>query len=131
MLFHLSETKNLNILEPQIPECAIPMYEDIYTERVCFSDSIDGCLSALQDSPNEYYVYVPLKEISQDDIHKPTVYECRDTKYTHEVWMLKPVEVKCIGLIKSFASNFEKRYNSGRGRVTIFRYPYEWIEKDD
>ena len=50
-LYHLSKTKDLTILEPKVPECAVPMFEDTTTKRVCFSDNIEGCLSALQDGP--------------------------------------------------------------------------------
>ena len=67
MLYHLSQVNNLELLTPKVPECAIPMYEDTKTKRVCFSDSIDGCLSALQ-SPGKYYVYIPKENIQEDSI---------------------------------------------------------------
>lgn len=57
-LYHLSEDGTLNVLTPRVPECAIEMYEDVKTKRVCFSDFIEGCLSSLQDLPKKYYVYI-------------------------------------------------------------------------
>lgn len=127
MLYHLSRYKNLKILTPKVPETAISIYENITIQRVCFSDSIEGCLSALQDSPEKYYVYILDQEIEKNDLYYPTVNEVRDAKYTHEVWILKEVKVKCIGIIQSSNYDREKQYNSGRGRVTIYHYPYEWL----
>lgn len=87
MLYHLSTRGGLTELTPKIPECAVSIHEDTSTERVCFSDFIEGCLSALQDLPRKYYVYVPRNEIKDDDIYYPTVNDVRDAKYTHEVWI--------------------------------------------
>lgn len=62
-LYHLSQTPRIEILVPSIPKCAIPMYEDTSIRRVCFSNSISGCLSALQDIAGaEFYVYTPIEE---------------------------------------------------------------------
>ena len=129
MLYHLSEHKNLTLLTPRIPECAVSIYEDTVTKRVCFSDSIEGCLSALQDIPRKYYVYTPQELIQQNDLYYPTVNEVRDAKYTHEVWILQEVKVKLIGIIQSEYPDWKKRYNTGRGRIMYFHYPYNWIEK--
>ena len=58
MIYHLSMVEGLKQLIPKIPECAIEKYEDKQIKRICFSDSIDGCLSSLQQ-PGLYYVYIP------------------------------------------------------------------------
>lgn len=129
MLYHLSTIGNLSVLTPKIPECAVPIYEDVITPRVCFSDFIEGCLSALQDLPKRYYVYIPDEELDTSDLHYPTVYEVRDMKCTHEVWVTREVKVKCIGIIQSKEYDWKKDHNSGRGRITFFHYPYEWVEK--
>lgn len=131
MLYHLSLDETLTTLTPRIPECAVSIYEDTTTKRICFSDFIEGCLSALQDMPRKYCVYVPQDDISNDDIYYPTVKEVRDAKYTHEVWVLKEVKVKCIGVIESMDYDWSKQYNTGRGRTTFFHYPYRWVEKYD
>ncbi len=129
MLYHLSRDNKLKTLTPKVPECAVPGYEDTETKRVCFSDSVDGCLSAIQ-SPGKYYVYIPKEGIPQDSIYYPTVDDVRDAKYTHEVWILSEVKVKCMGIIKSSDMYyFTERHNSGRGRVTVFHYQYEWLRK--
>lgn len=128
ILYHLSVDDNLTLLTPRIPECAVSIYEDTSIKRVCFSDYIEGCLSALQDLPRKYYVYVPEEEIQESDIYYPTVDEVRDVKYTHEVWILKEVRVKHIGIIQSFDYDWSKAHNTGRGRIHFFHYPYKWIE---
>ena len=48
MLYHLSSDTNLKLLTPKIPNGAVPEYEEMTTPRVCFSDTIEGCLSAVQ-----------------------------------------------------------------------------------
>ena len=36
--------------------------------------------------------------------------------------------LKCIGAIKSPNIYTTESHNSGRGRVTVFHYQYEWIK---
>lgn len=132
MLYHLSEISDLTVLTPRIPRYAVSTHENVKIERVCFSDFIEGCLSALQDLPNKFYVYVPKYEIDKWDIYTPTVYEVIDAKFTHEVWVMKEVEVKCIGIIQSENWDWSKRHNTGiRRRTTFFHHPFKWIEKYD
>lgn len=126
MLYHLSLYPNLVELTPRVPECAVSMYEDTMTKRVCFSDSIKGCLSALQDSPNTHYVYIPEIEIPDSDIYYPKSYEVRDAEYTHEVWLLKPVKVKCVGIVESYDYYCIDRYECDDGYVAVFQYEYKF-----
>ena len=126
--YHLSEIGNLEVLTPRVPESLVAMWEDNKIKRVCFSDSIEGCLSALQ-MPGKYYVYTPRDVIHEDFIHYPTVDEVRDAKFTHEVWVLTEVPVKCIGIIETPDIYVKERCDSGRGIVNIFHYDYEWLKK--
>lgn len=119
----------MKVLTPKVPECAVSIYEDVVTKRVCFSDFIEGCLSALQDMPRKYYVYVPVGNIKEDALYIPTVDDVRDAKYTHEVWILNEIKVKCIGIIQSKDYDWKEQHNTGKGRTTFFHYPYEWIRK--
>ena len=114
MLYHLSTNKNLNILTPRIPECAISTYENTSMKRVCFSDYIGGCLSALQGIPTKYYVYVPYN-FQNENIYYPTENDVRDAKYTREIWYLNEINVKCIGAIKRFNYDYNKKYDTNRG----------------
>lgn len=129
MLYHLSTNGNLEVLTPRVPEGVVSMYEDTKTKRICFSDFIEGCLSSLYDIPRKYYVYIPECKVDEADIYYPTVDEVRDAKINHEVWITKEIKVKCIGIIQTDIWDWKKLHNSGRGRVTFFHYPYEWIEK--
>lgn len=125
LLYHLSTIKGLEILIPKVPETAISGLEDTSIKRVCFSDSIEGCLSALQDIPRKYYVYSPCEEVVP---YYPRVDEVRDAKYTHEVWVTKNVKVKCLGIIESWGPEGYKNHNSGRGRVAVLKYFYRWLD---
>lgn len=127
MLYHLSTNPNIKRLMPKIPSCAVGQYENLTAKRICFSDSIENCLSALQDIPNKFYVYTPIKE--NIATYTPTVNEVIDAKIHHEVWSFKAVNVKCIGIIQSENYTEVTRHNSGRGRVCFFKYPYKWIKK--
>lgn len=125
MWFHLSDDNGLTELTPKVPSCAIPMYENVSTKRICFSDSIDGCLSAL-DPPTDsmLYAYTPIEEINAI---KPDVNDVRDAKYTWEVWSLNKVQVKNIGKVMVIKLKESKNKNSGRGRVCIRTYDWKFI----
>lgn len=129
MLYHLTINGGLNKLTPKIPGIAISQYENTTIKRICFSDSINGCLSALQSIPSKYFVYTLDENVEDQYIHIPTVDEVRDAKYTHEVWILREVDVRCLGIIQSQNYDYSKRHNSGRGRVTIYHYPYKWVKQ--
>lgn len=71
-----------------------------YVARVCFADSIDGCLYSI--FPNgaydaEFYVHIPGNEVKVYSTTKDDVY---DSEITHELWVKEPVQMKCIGKIK-------------------------------
>lgn len=129
MLYHLSRDPNLTILTPKIPETAVAFNEDVSIPRVCFSPTIKGCLSALQDIGTEYYVYTPVNQ-------KLKGYSCKthviDAIITGERWIKKPVQVKKVGKIKSvFIGIGEKRFINYKGHkelVSKFIYTYEWKE---
>ena len=127
MLYHVSDQLNIEILTPKIPEIAIEENEDMTKKRVCFSDSISGCLSSI--GPSEamlYCVYTPID--SNIPIYNPTIYDVKDVEFTREVWVLQNVNVKLIGIITiKFSHN--SRYETIRGDVIIPNYTYEWVCK--
>lgn len=130
LLYHLSQNGYLSTLNPMVPECAVLAYEDCETERVCFCKTIAGCLAALQDSGGDFYVYVPKHDIP---IIKPRPEQVIDAKYTGEVWCLEPVDVICIGKIKSDDWYRCCEYNiMFRGKPEVvhrFYYKWRWIKK--
>ena len=130
MYYHLSVDGTLTVLTPKIPECAVSIYENVDTKRVCFADTIEGCLSALQDGPKDYYVYIPMMNLDDKNIYHPTVEDVRDAKYTGEIWVLDEVKVKCIGMIRCENYDWTKDHITIKGKTTFFHYPYKWIKEN-
>lgn len=99
-LFHLSFIDKLHstTMYPRVPNSAVNGYEDCITDRICFSNSIDNALAALQGCAGRYYVYIP-KNMELMNLYHPSVDEVFDAHITKEVWCLNPVEVVCIGSI--------------------------------
>lgn len=93
-----------NTLNPRIPDNYFTKhgYEDNKTPRVCFAPSIGKALIGLGRpvDDEEFYVHIPANRVDQKYIHKPTQKEVPDVKQTGEMWVLKPVKLKCIGKVK-------------------------------
>ena len=133
-LYHLSESNDIKVLHPQIPENGLAMYEELITPRVCFSDSVNGCLSAIQQGGElYYYVYVPVNDELKFII--PTKDQVCDAFLTGEVWMLHDVDVKCIGVIKTSGNyNIINRISiinriGKKDTVALYEYDWRWIDK--
>jgi hypothetical protein len=115
-------------LEPRIPSNFLTKngYEDSKTKRVCFSTSIDGCLTALSQNckGKEYYIHTPDGEYQ---VYKPTAQEVPDCKITKEVWVKEPVKIKCIAKIKvtDDDKNPGKKYTYGDGKSAEL-YGWKW-----
>lgn len=74
--------------------------EDNKTPRLCFADSITGCLAAQGTTifDNTYIVYVPKNP--KIKVRKPTKKQCPDAHITGEVWYTgKPIELVPIGTV--------------------------------
>ncbi|MCK9198321.1 MAG: hypothetical protein M0P49_01825 [Bacilli bacterium] len=127
MLFHVSYNPNLNTLIAGIPRVDSSYEENTSIERVCFSDSISGCLSAIWPvCCGPFYVYTPINNIR---IFKPTIYDVKDAKFTGEVWSLQDVEVRQIGSIYAKYKNVSK-YQTIRGEITVPNFTYEWVNNE-
>lgn len=126
MLFHLSIDKNLTCLSVRVPACCLSDREDTITKRVCFSDNIKGCLSALQQSDPFFYVYTPIN-LDEKYLYKPNSKQVPDCERTNETWYLKDVEVEFVGIIKISGIDSFNRYTNSNGReTTFFNYNYKW-----
>lgn len=97
ILVHLSSVADIEVLKSKVPETAV--FEDKRVSRVCFSDSIDKALSALQGDIGTYYVYSPKLE-DTSKFYKPSRSEVFDVDFTSEVWSLVDVPVRCIAKIE-------------------------------
>lgn len=111
-LFHVSlEPVSDGIFVPRVPRNVASM-EDTVTPRICFSESIIGCLAAIADFDNKIsctdfdyknscynaYIYsINTEDFSPEDfIPWNELYESNkvpDASITHEWWLLKPVKL--------------------------------------
>ena len=83
-------------LYPRLPENRAPN-EDESTERVCVSQSIDGCLVATYYGVGNI-IYVHTCE--SDQVISPTFKQVEDAMFTGEQWILEPVEMKLLIRLK-------------------------------
>lgn len=134
-LYFLSTDDNMDksIIKPRIPETLYKRFEDYWTPRICFSDSIDGCLSSICPSDStELYVYQPYKEaLLNSTIWKPTIHMVKDARFNHEYWILNELQLRKVGKIIANKVVEKIHKNSGRGRVTIFKYSYKILYMED
>jgi hypothetical protein len=125
-LYHLSSKKGLKVLKARIPKSAM-YYEDKKIKRVCFSRYISCCLSALNPFGIEkYYVYIPIEEVEEV---RPDMSLVPDAKYTHEIWSLKDVKVKCIGQITRYKAYRHININFEKGQYLFRYFKWKWNEK--
>lgn len=131
--YHLS-LSNLDkkTLQPSIPDNFLTKneYEENKTKRVCFSNSIDGCLRGLSQNLKDKEFYVHIID-DNSSIYKPTIEEVPDCKVTGEVWVKTPVKVKCIGKIHVIADRGEDGipYKYGNKTAELYDWNWEWISK--
>ena len=132
-MYHLSQY-NLDgkIIRPTIPNNFFTKnnYEENSTPRVCFSDSIDKCIMALNKKceDEELFVHIPDGKYT---VYKPNKNEVPDTLITKELWIESPVKMKCIGKIKIIGDSGEDglKFSYGDKTAELYHWDYKWIEK--
>ena len=112
-LYHISENPNLTVMTPRIPNNRLVKagFENGTIGRVCFAPTIDYAIAAAPrgKAGELLYVYIPTS-VDKNAIYHPTVNEVPDVTYTHEVWYLKPVTVKKVGVILVGDAYLEQRF---------------------
>lgn len=112
-LYHISENPNLTVMTPRIPSNKLVKagYENGTIGRVCFAPTIDYAIAAAPrgKAGELLYVYIPTS-VDKSAIYHPTPQEVPDVTYTHEVWYLKPVTVKKVGVILVGDAYLEQRF---------------------
>lgn len=100
-IYHISSVNhNGDVFEPRkYDNDNVKNGMERYVSRVCFADSIQGCLYSI--FPNgafdaDFYVHVPAHNVKVYATTKDDIY---DSEITHELWVKEPVEMKCIGKI--------------------------------
>lgn len=134
-VYHLSQT-NLNdkTIQPTVPSNYMTKngYEDGKTKRVCFSTSIDGCLRglSLKCEGMKLFVHVPNGNYN---IYNPSNKEVPDASITGEVWIKKPVKMKCIGQIYVIGDKGEDGipYKYGNKTAELYDWEWKWIWKNN
>ena len=133
---------NDELLQPRIPDNFLTQVgaEDNKTPRVCFSDSIDGCLIALSRNLKGMKLFVHVADCDESVLRQfrhPTTEEVPDADITDEVWSLKPVEIKCIGQIqvkKAYPKPLPYKYTDSDGTqktAELYSWDWEWIYRFD
>lgn len=112
-LYHISENPNLTVMTPRIPQNRLVSkgYENGTIGRVCFAPTIADCISAAPRGKAGEVLYVYLAQgVNPEYVYKPTINDVPDSKYTHEIWYLKPVNVKRVGVIVVGDAYLEQRF---------------------
>lgn len=132
-LYFLSETNmDQKILQPRIPDNFLTKngYEDNTTPRVCFSTSIDKCLTAMSMrlTDKEFYVHYPAEE---HDVYSPSIEEVPDVQITGEKWIKEPVKLICVGKIRvtgpTRGKGMDYTYGDGK-KATLYNWSWEKLE---
>lgn len=107
-------------LHPRIPENRL-YGEDEEIERICVSQSVDGCLIATYYCKgDEIYVH----KCESNSVISPTIDQVADSYFTGEQWITEPVEMKLFMKIK-ITNVFSRRIDGN----PINCYDYEVITK--
>lgn len=125
------------LMRPRIPNNYFTKngYEDSSNPRICFSDTIDGCLAGLSQNVDgkEYYVYSP-KDISSCEVYKPNNKAVPDVDITGELWVANPTVVEQVSKIKVTGNRGEdgKTFQYGNKSAELYDdWTYEEINHSD
>lgn len=120
-----------NHLTPRVPSNFFTKngYEDNTTKRICFSTSVDKCLTALSQNNTDktFHVYKPKKIPSI--IYKPNKKAVPDAEVTDELWIDKPVDVVEVGKIRCTGDDGKDGipFKWGSNTAELYGWNYEWI----
>lgn len=118
-LYHISADPHLMKLIPRVPETALASFENTLIPRICFGQSIQGCLTSIYQEATKKFIYV-----YQPDPRKYTELVCHipfeavgDAYRTKEVWYTRPVNVIPIAILTDIQligrfNDPKKSYNS-------------------
>ena len=134
-LYFISEKPlKTKTLEPRIPSNFLTKhgYEDTAQPRVCFSNNVGKCLTALSSnvSGKNFYVYKP-DDVKKYKVFKPNEKAVPDSKITNELWVTEPVNLITVGKIKCTGDDGSEgmKYKYGNNTAELYNWNYEWIKK--
>ena len=138
-MYHLStENHNGDIFEPRYYDNDnVKAGTERRVKRICFSDSIHGCIYSIFPSGAydvDLYVHVPGSEVTK--VYETTPDDIYDSKITHELWVKEPVTMKCIGKIHISGVYKDKvkvleadKDKTGYGKRKYYEPRWNWVEK--
>lgn len=119
------------VLHPRVPNNFLTRngYEDSDTPRICFTDDVGKCLTALSQNVKgkKFNVYEP-DDISRYEVYKPNTKAVPDSEITGELWITKPVSLKKVGQITVTDDDGQegKRYKYGNKYAELYGWKYKW-----
>lgn len=138
-MYHLStENHNGDVFEPRYYDNDnVKAGTERRVKRICFSDSINGCIYSIFPSGAydvDLYVHVPGSEVTK--VYETTPDDIYDSKITHELWVKEPVTMKCIGKIHISGVYKDKvkvleadKDKTGYGKRKYYEPRWNWVEK--
>lgn len=135
-LYFISETDmDGKTLQPRIPKNFFTEndYEDASTPRVCFAQSVDGCLKGLSQNlkGKSFYVFEP--EQLPETVYKPNKGAVPDSEITTEMWVKEPVKLKKTGkiFVNGDDGNDGIPFEYGDHKAELYGWNYDWEETSD
>lgn len=120
--YHLSLDERLVKLTPRVPLRVWNEHEDNHVERVCLSDTINGCLRALYASEGDTYtVYAPLNKLA---VYCPTAIEVIDQDITGEIWAVDETAVIKIAKIRIIRCNHIDTVSRQEQSIPVLNYAW-------
>jgi len=120
-MYYFVSNKNFDgqTLYPRIPKNRM-CNEDEGIERICVSQSIDGCLIAT------YYVvgdivYVHTCEPNYDKVITPSIKQVEDSPFTGEQWIIEPVKMNLFMKL-IITETIERIIGDGDMNINTYRY---------
>ena len=138
-MYHLStENHNGDVFEPRYYDNDnVKAGTERRVKRICFSDSINGCIYSIFPSGAydvDLYVHVPGSEVTK--VYETTPDDIYDSNITHELWVKEPVTMKCIGKIHISGVYKDKvkvleadKDKTGYGKRKYYEPRWNWVEK--
>lgn len=123
-LYHLSKHP-VETLIPRVPKSD---FEDQVTPRICFAQSIQGCLIGINENKNligeRFHVY----SIETDDYYIPKKSEVADQEITGEVWITYACEPDYLYDIEVIGKSGEKMEEINGEYFMVPTWDYKIVE---
>lgn len=134
--YHLSKSNKTINFTPRIPDNFFTKngYEENKTPRVCFSNSIDGCLCALSYNIEgmKFYIHAPKDYKGRIKENSYVRSKVPDAKITGEVWFLDNVKTEVIGEVIVGSAKDEPQvfyYGKNKAELYFWNYKIKWYNK--